>query len=104
MRLPKALTHLDNEEPSIHEQAMFPHWSEAEAVLYRYFDHEGQLLYVGITGDLTTRTQSHSRGRWWADVDHDRTQLDWHWSREQALRAESRAIRTENPTWNIRGR
>lgn len=103
MKLPKGLAHLD-EEPTIHEQVMLPHWSEAEAVLYRHFDHEGTLLYVGITGDLSTRMQSHGRGKWWSDVDDSRTKLDWHWNREQALRAESTAIQTEAPIWNIRGR
>jgi predicted GIY-YIG superfamily endonuclease len=105
MKLPKALAYIDDYEPTIHEQVMLPHWSEAEAVLYRYFDHKGTLLYVGVTGDLTTRMQGHGRvARWWTLVDHSRTQLDWYWSRDQALRAESLAIRSENPPWNVQGR
>ncbi|WP_422744399.1 GIY-YIG nuclease family protein [Micromonospora sp. WMMD754] len=92
----------DIAEPTIHEQIHLPHWTEAEAVLYRFFDDRGMLLYVGVTGALKTRMQSHSRGRWWDHVDHSRTKLEWHWTREGALRAERAAIQAEKPIWNIR--
>lgn len=71
-----------------------------KTTLYRYFDSEGQLLYVGITGDNTKRQSQHRRSSFWfgeiasASFEHFDT-------RDQALTAESAAIRYEKPLHNI---
>lgn len=69
------------------------------ATLYRYYDREGRLLYVGITGSGSSRMAAHaSTSRWWryvrtARFEHFRT-------REAALLAETMAIQTERPKFN----
>jgi len=67
--------------------------------LYRFYDAEGDLLYVGVTGNLASRFSDHRRmSPWWAHA--DRHEVEWlpHWS--AALQAERRAIRDEAPRWN----
>ena len=68
--------------------------------LYRYFDSDGHLLYVGITGDNTKRQSQHRRNAFWfgeiasATFEHLPT-------RQEALEAEAKAIKNENPKHNI---
>lgn len=41
------------------------------AVVYRCYDANGVLLYIGRTLDASTRMRGHkSRSAWWPDVDH----------------------------------
>lgn len=69
-------------------------------MLYRFFDHMDELLYVGITSNPAGRWKSHSEEKeWWADVAHIKTQLFD--SREALAAAEVEAIRTEKPRHNI---
>jgi predicted GIY-YIG superfamily endonuclease len=71
--------------------------------LYRYFDSEGQLLYVGITGDNTKRQSQHRRSSFWfgeiayATFEHFE-------ERQKALEAEGKAIKDEKPLHNIAGK
>jgi predicted GIY-YIG superfamily endonuclease len=38
-------------------------------VVYRFYDHAGDLLYVGMTKHLERRIEEHSKSqRWWGDV------------------------------------
>lgn len=73
-----------------------------KTTLYRYFDSDGQLLYVGITKNQFDRFASHSKNSQWfsqiatATFEH----LD---TREQALVAETNAIGTELPKYNKAG-
>jgi len=73
----------------------------AGATLYRYFDAQGLLLYVGITTAGTTRSAQHaSDAEWWpsarsATLEHFAT-LD------EVLEAELVAIREELPLYNRR--
>jgi len=68
--------------------------------LYRFFDHDGLLLYVGITNDLGTRLSDHRRDKpWWAEV--ARVMVAQFESREAVLAAEKVAIRTEQPKYNV---
>jgi len=70
-----------------------------ELLLYRFFDAEGVLLYVGLTYDLVQRFAQHSVERWW-----------WgHWATVTATRydsraeleaAERKAIKSEKPLYN----
>jgi hypothetical protein len=67
--------------------------------LYRWFDAEDRLLYVGITNDIGRRTDRHAYLQpWWTNV--ARSTVEWFPSRPEALAAEARAIRDEYPTYN----
>lgn len=76
--------------------------STQKITLYRYFDSEGRLLYVGITGDNTKRQSQHRRNSFWfgeissATYEHFST-------RQEALDAETKAIQTEKPKHNQQG-
>jgi predicted GIY-YIG superfamily endonuclease len=70
--------------------------------LYRLFDADGALLYVGITYDTEQRFASHRNSSpWWKDVASE--SIEWHGSRRLALAAESAAIKAERPRHNISG-
>lgn len=70
--------------------------------LYRHFDAEGRLLYVGISASAVQRLAAHKIKAPWASqiskvtVHHFATRPD-------ALYAERRAIREETPLHNIKG-
>lgn len=71
------------------------------AVLYRYFDAGGRLLYVGICDSLPRRHEQHRRNApWFSRV--ARMDAEWHEDRGAALAAEKEAIRNEGPVHNIR--
>ncbi|WP_163168117.1 GIY-YIG nuclease family protein [Arthrobacter sp. Alg241-R88] len=67
--------------------------------VYRFYDSKGDLLYVGITGNLPTRTKAHEGSKpWWKEmssmtVAHFET-------REEAREAEQVAIDSERPRYN----
>lgn len=66
--------------------------------LYRYLDAEGYPLYIGITGDVKQRRESHAHSRW--DQEAVDFTVEWHGSVDAALAAELHAIKTEQPTYN----
>lgn len=68
--------------------------------LYRVFDDEHALLYVGCTVDPQRRFAEHrSRAPWFARADH----VEWeaHPNRIAARRAERETIRREEPEHNL---
>lgn len=69
--------------------------------VYRCFDAEDRLIYVGCTRDLNTRRLAHSHNSWWYPqmVSHRVTIYP---DRETALRVERGAIIFEQPLWNVR--
>lgn len=68
--------------------------------LYRLFNADDQLLYVGIAGNPGRRWEQHRGDKlWWGDV--ARTTLEHFDTREEAERAEITAIKTEHPLRNI---
>lgn len=68
--------------------------------LYRFYDLEDRLLYVGITLDLGARWKYHSKNKtWWTDV--VRCTVEHFLTREAVLIAEKAAIIAEKPRWNI---
>lgn len=76
---------------------------EESTALYRHYDWEGALLYVGISNDALRRLCQHSeRAKWYRQV--AKVEIQWLPSRREALEAEARAIRLENPVWNVRGK
>lgn len=72
--------------------------------LYRHFDSEGQLLYVGISINALERSleryKQHSGTEWFPSVAKI-TVTDFQ-SRDEALEAEAKAIKAEKPKFNIR--
>lgn len=69
--------------------------------LYRFFDADDQLLYVGLTVNPGRRMEKH-RGTqpWWADV--ARIEMEQHLDLETLRAAEREAIKAERPLHNIR--
>ncbi len=69
--------------------------------MYRYYDADGVLLYLGITDDTYQRWRSHEiKARWWALVAS--STVEWYPSREAAADAEKLAIAEEKPLRNIK--
>ncbi|MEV0831511.1 MULTISPECIES: GIY-YIG nuclease family protein [Streptosporangiaceae] len=68
--------------------------------LYRFYDEDDRLLYIGITENITARWGSHATKKaWWPEV--ARKDVEWFDTRALALAAETRAIITERPVHNI---
>lgn len=67
--------------------------------LYRFFDADGALLYVGICDEPVKRWYSHADKWWWPQV--ERFHVLWLPSRNEALARETEAIRTEKPLHNV---
>jgi predicted GIY-YIG superfamily endonuclease len=68
--------------------------------LYRHFNSDGKLLYVGISTTPLRRIQQHkSLSAWFRDV--VRIELQWYSNRKAAEDAERTAITTENPQFNV---
>jgi predicted GIY-YIG superfamily endonuclease len=77
----------------------FPIYTSSVA-LYRFFNYEGELLYVGVSTRVWTRFEEHAADKpWFAEVDHH--EIEWHGTRELAEDAESVAIWEERPKYNI---
>lgn len=71
------------------------------AAVYRLWDAEGNLLYVGSSYDPDKRCAVHRRAPWWEHV-ASRTE-EWHSTRGVAYRAETKAIHSEAPRFNSMG-
>lgn len=70
------------------------------AVVYRLFDADGALLYVGCTTDLRRRMMNHRCDRsWFSEVVELHTEP--YPSRSEALRGERAAIDSEHPRHNV---
>ena len=67
--------------------------------LYRHFDADGCLLYVGTSMKPDKRTYQHSKNAdWFSGVETVKIELVD--SKRAAMAAESRVIREENPKYN----
>jgi predicted GIY-YIG superfamily endonuclease len=70
-----------------------------EHALYRFYDSNDCLLYIGITNDLGRRLSSHARGQpWWHKV--TRATVQRFNDRDQLAASEVDAIRSEQPKYN----
>lgn len=70
--------------------------------LYRLWNREHALLYVGVTDDLERRMEQHEAEKpWWSEV--SQTSTESLPSRRMALEAEARAIFWEQPRYNVLG-
>lgn len=72
-------------------------------VLYRCYDRDQRLLYIGMTAFPSRRFKQHRRGSsWWNQV--DRIDLSSYRNFRVLEQAEIRAIRVEKPKFNVVGR
>jgi predicted GIY-YIG superfamily endonuclease len=69
--------------------------------LYRHFDKDGTLLYVGVSLSHFARLQQHKSASMWFDKIANVT-IEQFETRAEALRAETKAIINEKPLHNIR--
>ena len=68
--------------------------------IYRLYNAEGQLLYVGITGLGMARLKEHSKKQpWWTEVAS--ASFEHCGDRESALRGEESLIKTLKPKYNV---
>ncbi|MFI2663253.1 hypothetical protein [Micromonospora carbonacea] len=67
--------------------------------LYRHYDAEGRLLYVGVTFNPGHRASGHRAYAEWIDQATTFTGT-WFPTRAEALAAEKEAIRAEKPIYN----
>lgn len=76
------------------------HSGRVQTALYRYWDTDSQLLYVGIASNPSQRLAEHRRsGAPWVKFAAQTTQ-EWFPSRREAAAAERAAIETESPIFN----
>ena len=71
--------------------------------LYRAFNQSNELLYIGISCSVMNRMQGHKgQSCWFKEMTTLKTE---HYdTREEALTAESKAIKEEKPRYNVQGR
>jgi excinuclease UvrABC nuclease subunit len=77
--------------------------ADKRTYVYRLFDNEGRLIYVGCSHDPESRIYMHRHKAWWAPQ-IDRIKLKVFPDRQAAIEAEAKAIKEENPRWNINHR
>ena len=69
--------------------------------LYRHFNSEGALLYVGISVNAINRTRQHSKvSKWYGEI--STITIQHYLNREEAIEAEGIAVKLEGPLYNIR--
>lgn len=69
--------------------------------LYRHWNADGELLYVGISLSSIDRLAAHRSGSpWFREI--ARIDIEWHSDRLSAMRAERIAIQSESPKYNQR--
>lgn len=68
--------------------------------MYRHWDADGRLLYVGISLSAISRLAQHSASSHWSG-DIARVTIENFETREAALAAERVAVQSENPLHNI---
>lgn len=74
--------------------------TQDSTALYRLYDAQDALLYVGIAHRPETRWGQHAQDKeWWPEV--KRYEVAWHESREEAVLAESAAVASEGPRHNV---
>ena len=67
--------------------------------LYRHYDKDGNLLYVGVSWTILQRLRQHEKGSFWFG-EVDSIKLEKYPSREASLEAERKAILAEQPRYN----
>ncbi|MFL1904788.1 GIY-YIG nuclease family protein [Streptomyces tauricus] len=71
-----------------------------ETAVYRLYDADGTLLYVGISYDVKIRFADHKANKdWWPSVATE--DVRWFPGRDEAWAEEQRVIHEEHPRWNV---
>lgn len=68
--------------------------------LYRIYDGDDLLLYIGISHTALYRLETHFADKSWAG-EVRRVDVEWHETREAASAAEVAAIKAERPLHNV---
>ncbi len=68
--------------------------------LYRHWDVNKNLLYVGVSKDALRRLSGHGARIWYLEI--ATITIEWFPTRKKALEAESKAIKSEKPRFNGR--
>lgn len=71
-----------------------------QVALYRFYDREGRVLYIGVSKCPRYRFNAHMRTLWWPAAYCYRTEIYPYMN--AALDAERAAIKAERPIWNKR--
>jgi predicted GIY-YIG superfamily endonuclease len=71
----------------------------AKTYLYRHYDKHNNLLYVGISVNALRRLKQHKKKRWYSQI--AKVTLETYPTRNKALQAEEKAIKSEKPYWNV---
>lgn len=74
-----------------------------ETDLYRHYDGNGRLLYVGISLSAINRMSNHKQTSGWSKLVAT-IKIERYNTRKEALDAEARAIQEENPPYNKVGK
>ncbi len=82
------------------EQHLLEAMKNGDHVLYRHFGGCDELLYIGITNDISKRWRAHKSTSSWRRKVYKTTYEYFH-SREALLQAERLAIQAERPRFNI---
>jgi len=73
---------------------------EKENILYKIFNCDNEIIYIGITIDFQSRIKDHKYTKdWWSEVSYIRKTK--YKNRFKVLEAEKRAIKKYNPVFNI---
>jgi len=80
-------------------QTPMPKERLAARAVYRIFDADGSLLYVGMSGQPLTRIQMHAKRIWFSCA--DRAEIRWHKTKQSALDAEAVSIIMDKPKFNL---
>lgn len=72
--------------------------------LYRLYNRDRELLYVGITSSVERRMREHADDKaWWPEVHMATSKVTWWDDEDTARKQESDAIRSELPRYNQAG-
>jgi hypothetical protein len=71
--------------------------------MYRVFDRDGRLIYIGQSINLPLRISEHRSQRWWWKLLTRRIQIQVFPSQDAAKAAEKVAIQEETPVFNSMG-
>lgn len=86
-------------DPTQADEALHRARAAERTALYRCFDADDELLYVGISKDPKTRFEQHRDKPWWRDV--TMRVVEWYDNRPAAEHAERKAIQSEGPRYNV---
>lgn len=81
---------------------MSTYCADQQCGLYRCFDDELRLLYAGVSLNVAARNARHREKSWITEVSD--IKVEWFSNGKRALKAERRAIRVENPKYNVRSK